>query len=79
MCIKEDINYLRRNDLECNEIEAIWLEILVKRGNPFLIRIMDHPLNSSKHLHKNFEQKLANILNNISLLNKGTIIIVDLN
>ena len=79
MCIKEGINYLHWNDLECNEIEAIWLEILVKRGNSFLIRITDHPSNSSKHVHKNFEQKLADILNNISLLNKGTIIIVDLN
>ena len=77
--IKEGITYLPQSDLECDEIEAVWLEIMVERGNSFLIRIMySHP-NTSKHLHKNFEQKLANILNNISLLNKETIILEDLN
>ena len=77
--IKEGITYLRRNDLECDETEAIWLEIMVERGNSFLIGIMYRPPNTSKHLNKNFEQKLANILNNISLLNKETIILGDLN
>ena len=77
--IKGGINYLHRNDLVCDEIEAIWLEILVGRGNSFLIRIMHRPPNTSKRIHKNFEQKLADILNNISLLNKETIIIGDLN
>ena len=77
--IKEGINYLRQNNPECDEIEAIWFEILVERQNSFLIEIMYQPLNTSKHLHKNFEQKLADILNNISPLNKETIIIKDLN
>ena len=77
--IKEVISYLHRNDLECDEIEAIWLDILVERGNSFLNGIMYRPLNTSKHLHKNFEQELANILDNISLLNKETIILGDLN
>ena len=77
--IKEGITYLRRNDLECDETEAIWLEIMVERGNSFLIGIMYRPPNTSKHLNKNFEQKLANILDNISLLNKETIILGDLN
>ena len=61
------------------KLEAIWLEIMVERGNSFLIGIMYRPPNTSKHLNKNFEQKLANILNNISLLNKETIILGDLN
>ena len=75
--IKESITYLRQNDLKCDEIEAFWLEILVERGNYCLIGIMYLPLNTSKH--KCFEQKLTNILNNISLLNKETIIIGDVN
>ena len=37
------------------------------------------PPNKLKHLHKNFEQKLANILNNISLLYKETFLLADLN
>ena len=35
--MKEGITYLHLNDLECDEIEAVWLEILVERGNSFLI------------------------------------------
>ena len=50
---------------------------MVEGGNSFLIGIIYRPLNT-KHLHKNFEQKLANILNNISLLNIETIILGDL-
>ena len=77
--IKEDITYLRRNDLECDEIEAIWPEIMAERGNFFLIRIMYCPPQTHQNTYtKNFEQKLANILNNISLLNKETIILGDL-
>ena len=75
--IKESITYLRQNDLKCDEIEAFWLEILVERGNYCLIGIMYLLLNTSKH--KCFEQKLTNILNNISLLNKETIVIGDVN
>ena len=37
------------------------------------------PPNTSKQLHKNFEQKLANILNNISHLNKEIILLGDVN
>ena len=77
--IKEGITYLRQNNLECDEIEAIWYEIMIERGNSFLIGIMYRAPNTSKHLHKNFEQKLANMLNNISLLSKETIILEDLN
>ena len=50
--IKEGITYLRRKNLEYNDVEAIWLEILVERGNFFLIGIMYNPPNTSKHLHK---------------------------
>ena len=50
--IKEGITYLRRKNLECNDIEAIWLEILVERRNFFLIGIMYSPPNTSKHLQK---------------------------
>ena len=54
--IKEDITYLRRNDLECDEIEAIWPEIMAERGNSFLIRIMYCP---PKHI-KTLTQKILN-------------------
>ena len=48
----------------------------------FINHVSSPPLslpNTSKHFHKNFEKKLATILNNILLLNKETIILGDLN
>ena len=79
--VKEGITYLHLNDLECNEIEAIWCGILIERGNSFLIGIMYCPLNTSKHLQKFTNMLLTeatNLLNNMSLLNKETMILGDL-
>ena len=82
MFIKAGITYHHQDELERDEI---WLEILVERGNSFLIEVMycrPTPVsfpNKLKHLQKNFEQKLANILSNILLLNKETIVFGDLN
>ena len=79
--MKEGITYLHLNDLECDEIEAVWLEILVERGNSFLIGIMYCPLNTSKHLQKFTNillTEVPNLLNNMSLLNKETMILGDL-
>ena len=79
--MKEGITYLHLNDLECDEIEAVWLEILVERGNSFLIGIMYCPLNTSKYLQKFTNillTEVTNLLNNMSLLNKETMILGDL-
>ena len=46
---------------------------------PFLSESCITPQTHQNTYTKNFEQKLANILNNISLLNKETIILGDLN
>ena len=53
--IKEGITHLPWNDLECDEIEALWLEIMVERGNSFLIRIMCPP-----QTHQNTYKKFLN-------------------
>ena len=52
---------------------------MVERGNSFLVGIMYRPPKTSKHLYKKFEQKLANIVSNILLLKRETIILGDLN
>ena len=50
--IKEGITYLHRKDLECDEIEAIWLEIMVERRNSFLIGIIHRPQHFKTLTHK---------------------------
>ena len=75
--IKVGITYLRQKYLEYDEIEAIWLEILVEKENPFIIGIMYSLPENIKTLTQKFKQTLANIL--ISLPNKETVILGDLN
>ena len=69
--IKEGINYLCQKNLEYDEIEAMLLEILVERGNSFLIGIMSCPQTHQNTYTKILNRSwLADILNNILLLNK---------
>ena len=75
--IKVGITYLRQKYLEYDEIEAIWLEILVEKENSFIIGIMYSLPENIKTLTQKFKQTLANIL--ISLPNKETVILGDLN
>ena len=75
--IKVGITYLRQKYLEYDEIEAIWLEILVEKENSFIIGIMYSLPENIKSLTQKFKQTLANIL--ISLPNKETVILGDLN
>ena len=62
-----------------SDIECIWLEILLPKAKSFLIGIIYRPPDSSKHLSKNFEQKLDDILSNVSAENKESIITGDIN
>ena len=75
--IKVGITYLRQKYLEYDEIEAIWLEILVEKENSFIIGIMYSLPENIKTLTQKFKQTLANVL--ISLPNKETVILGDLN
>ena len=62
------------------KLKQFGLKYWLKGEIPFWSESYIPPLrNTSDHLHKNSEQKLANILHNISLLNKETIILEDLN
>ena len=51
--IREGILYTRRKDLECDNLEMMWLEISFKNANQFLIAALYRPPNSSKHQCKN--------------------------
>jgi len=77
--IKEGIDYIRRPDLENPETECIWLEIILKHSKSYLIGILYRPPDNSKHLHKNFLEKLSNTLSIIGNSNKETIILGDIN
>ena len=72
--ISEGILYARRKDLECDNLEMMWLEISFKNAKKFLIAVLYRPLDSSKHHCKNFVETLSNKLETVQNENKETII-----
>lgn len=77
--IKEGIDYIRREDLENNNVEGIWLEIIVKHSKSFIVGIIYRPPISSKHISKNFDETLLNTVSNINKENKELLILGDFN
>ena len=60
--IKHGINWKRRLDLESEFLECLCIEISPKNVKSFVIIIMYRPPDTSKHLHKDFNQLLAQLL-----------------
>ena len=77
--IREDIEWHRRDDLEVDGIECIWVEIFVKKSKSMLFCTLYKPPDSSKHLDKTFTSKLDEMITMIHHENKETIIAGDLN
>ena len=75
--IREDIKRQRRIDLESAGLETLWLEIFVKNSKSLLICILYRLPNSSKHLHKDFESILQDMLSTGVCEDKETILNVD--
>ena len=56
--ISSSVPYHRRLDLELDDIECLWIEVLFPKSKGFLIGFIYRPPDSSKHLSKNFTCKL---------------------
>ena len=74
-CVKDRIPYIRREDLECEDLEMMWLEISFKNTKSFLIFVIYRPPDTSKHLCKTFIERITDKLQAIQIENKETIII----
>ena len=77
--ISSSVPYHRRLDLELDDIECLWIEVLFPKSKGFLVGFIYRPPDSSKHLSKNFTCKLESTLTNISLENKECISTGDMN
>ena len=73
--IRERIPYTRRKDLECDNLEIMWLEISFKNAKKFLIAVLYRPPDQCK----NFVETLSNKLETVQNENKETIITGDIN
>ena len=77
--IRSDMDWLRRKDLEHDGIEAIWLEIFIKKSCLFLIGIIYRPPNTSLYLPVDFERIFYDMLDICMTECKETIIMGNLN
>ena len=68
-----------RLDLEQEDIECIWLEILFPKTKGFLIGIIYRPPDSSNHICANFNCKFESMLSALSSENKECLLTGDIN
>ena len=77
--VKSHIDYVRRMDIESENIELICLEIISEHTKSFFVSTLYRPPNSSKYLCKNFTEKFNELLQKLNKENKEMIIIGDIN
>ena len=77
--IRDDIEWIRRNDIENSFMECIWIEVNIKLSRSILICILYRPPDSSKHLSPKFNGSFSECLSNIASENKEIVIMGDLN
>ena len=56
--IRNDICYHRWRDLERDGIESLWIEVFRNNSRSILFCILYRSPDTSRHLHKNFQEKL---------------------
>ena len=77
--VHDNINWIRRFDLESKDLECLWLEIIPAKSKSFLLAVMYKPPEGSRYLQSNFINLLNDMLSLATKSNKETIIMGDLN
>ena len=77
--IRNGIAWQRRKDLEKESVEAIWLEVLLKKSSPLLVCNIYRPPDTSRYLVNNFENLFKGMLDDTVYENKDTILLGDIN
>jgi exonuclease III len=78
-CVSDNITWIRRNDLEDEAIECIWLEIILKHAKNVLIGIVYRPPDSSNHLCSNFNYAFSDMLLSVTTDGKEALLLGDCN
>ena len=71
--------YIRRCDLERENVDAAWLEVCFKCTRSFLVAIVYRPLASSKHLSDVFKSSFESVVAELTSKNKEMINTVHMN
>ena len=59
--IKSSISYVRRRDLECDDLEVMWIEIKSPNSRPWLVAIVYRTPSSNAAFFSNFESNVENV------------------
>ena len=78
-CILDGINWDRREDLENENVGAIWLEFRPIHSNSLLLCITYRLPENSKYLSKDFNSHLLEMFSKVSEKSQETILLGDLN
>jgi hypothetical protein len=76
---RNDVIVNRRDDLECSDVEGLWLEVSLPKSRSFLVGVFYRPPNSSNHYDKDFCSKLDRILNTATSKGQEVIVLGDWN
>ena len=77
--VSDEISWVRRLDLENEDIEVLWIEIRPKCSKGILIASVYHPPDSSKHLNKDFNKLFDSMLTKAMSELKETTLLGDMN
>ena len=79
MYISEDVAWKRREDLETDDIESIWIEIDILKGKNFLVGCIHRPPDSSLYLPKDFITHLSEMVTKVNNTNLEIFLLGDIN
>jgi exonuclease III len=79
MYISNDIQFERRQDLENDKVECIWIEILCKSSKNFLVCCLYKPPANSRYLPNYFNEHLRDMLSIATAGGKEIIALGDVN
>ena len=79
MYIMNNLKWIRRNDLEDLNSECISIEIFPENAKSILLGTIYRPPDSSKYLHKLFNEHFENMLSTVISESKESILMGDMN
>ena len=77
--VSDRLNFVRKENLESETMECIWIEIILKKAKNILIGVLYRPPDSSLHCNKNFNEDLDSMLSLVHDTSFETIILGDIN
>lgn len=76
---RNDVDVLRRSDLESSTIEGLWVKVCSRKSRSFLVGTFYRPPSTSKHVVGNFVPLFENNIQSATVREKELIILGDFN